>query len=138
MLFLQGTKVWKMSMWFFVSLKNLKKYELNFFKFKKAQKTWLSFLKPRKSLKSSKSINLIVDFHQAGSSQNEQSLLFQAFKALELSKVPCFVKRSQWVDFHQAGSSQNDQSLVLLTKAAKNGRWVSYSFLQVFSSFAEF
>ena len=76
-----------------------------------------------------------VDFHQAGSSQNEQSLLFQAFKALELSKAPCFVKRGQWVDFHQAGSSQNEQNLVLLTKIAKNGRWVNYTFLQKLSSF---
>ena len=76
-----------------------------------------------------------VDFHQAESSQNEQSLLFQAFKALKFSKTPCFVKRSKWVDFHQAGSSQNEQSLVLLTKAAKNGRWVSYTFLQKLSSF---
>ena len=76
-----------------------------------------------------------VDFHQARSSQNEQSLLFQAFKALKFSKTSCFVKRGQWVDFHQAGSSQNEQSLVLLTKAAKNGRWVSYTFLQKLSSF---
>ena len=60
---------------------------------------------------------------------------FQAFKALELSKAPCFVKRGQWVDFHQAGSLQNEESLVLLTKAAKNGRWVSYIFLQKPSSF---
>jgi len=57
-------------------------------------------------------------------------LLFQVFKALKPSKAPSFVKRGQWVRFHQAGSSQNEQSLVLLTKGAKNGRWVSYSFLQ--------
>tara|TARA_Y100000590_G_scaffold268661_1_gene301727 strand:+ start:414 stop:704 length:291 start_codon:yes stop_codon:yes gene_type:complete len=62
-------------------------------------------------------------------------LLFQVFKALKPSKAPSFVKRGQWVRFHQAGSSQNEQSLVLLTKAAKNGRWVSYTFLQKLSSF---
>ena len=58
-------------------------------------------------------------------------MLFQVFKALKPSKAPSFVKRGQWVRFHQAGSSQNEQSLVLLTKGAKNGRWVSYSFLQI-------
>ena len=47
-----------------------------------------------------------VDFHQAGSSQNEQNFLFQTFKAQELSKAPSFVKRGKWVDLHQAGSSQ--------------------------------
>ena len=73
--------------------------------------------------------------YQAGSPQNEQSLLFQVFKALKPSKAPSFVKRGQWVRFHQAGSSQNEQSLVLLTKGAKNGRWVSYSFLQKLSFF---
>ena len=62
-------------------------------------------------------------------------MLFQVFKAIKPSKAPSFVKRGQWVRFHQAGSSQNEQSLVLMTKAAKNGRWVSYSFLQKLSSF---
>ena len=61
-------------------------------------------------------------------------MLFQVFKALKPSKAPSFVKRGQWVRFHQAGSSQNEQNLVLLTKAAKNGRWMSYTFLQKLSS----
>ena len=93
-----------------------------------------------KTLKLSKAPSFVkrgqwVRFHQAGSPQNEQSLLFQVFKALKPSKATSFDKRGQWVRFHQAGSSQNEQSLVLLTKAAKNGRWVSYTFLQKLSSF---
>ena len=93
-----------------------------------------------KTLKLSKAPSFVkrgqwVHFHQAGKQQNEQSLLFQVFKAIKPSKAPSFVKRGQWVRFHQAGSSQNEQSLVLMTKAAKNGRWVSYSFLQKLSSF---
>ena len=52
-------------------------------------------------------------FHQAGSSQNEQSLLFRAFEAAsEHWKDPVFVKRGPWLVFHQAGSSQNEQSLL--------------------------
>ena len=62
-------------------------------------------------------------------------MLLQALKALELSKTHDFVKRCLCVRFHQAGSSQNEQSLVLLTKSAKNGRWVSYTFLKKLSSF---
>ena len=50
--------------------------------------------------------NLLIDLFC------EQSLLFQALKALELSKATRFVKRSQWVDFHQAVRSQNEQSLL--------------------------
>ena len=52
-------------------------------------------------------------FHEAGSSQNEQSLLFRAFEAAsEHWKDPVFVKRGPWLVFHQAGSSQNEQSLL--------------------------
>ena len=47
-----------------------------------------------------------VDFHQARSSQNKQSLLFQDFEVLELSPSPSFVKRVLWVDFHQTGILQ--------------------------------
>ena len=42
--FFQVTKVQKMIIKFFVTLKSLKKYELNFFKFKEAQEKWIQFL----------------------------------------------------------------------------------------------
>ena len=67
-----------------------------------------SFQKPPNFVK----IGKWVDFHQAGNSQNEQSLLSQAFWALELSKAPSFVKICKLVDFHQRGSSKNKQSLL--------------------------
>ena len=74
-------------------------------------------------------------FSPSGKATKWAKFAFQVFKAIKPSKAPSFVKRGQWVRFHQAGSSQNEQSLVLMTKAAKNGRWVSYTFLQKLSSF---
>ena len=46
--------------------------------------------------------SLWVVFHQAGSLQNEQSLLFQG--VLELSKATNFLKRGFWLLFYQEGS----------------------------------
>ena len=37
--------------------------------------------------------------------------------------------------FPPSGKLKNEQNLVLFTKGAKNGRWVSYSFLQKQSFF---
>ena len=78
--------------------------------------------------KNKPSLHTTVVFHQAGSSQNEQSLLFRAFETSDLWKDRFFVKRGPWLVFHQARSSQNEQTF-LFTAFEALERWKDSAFL---------
>ena len=85
-----------------------------------------------------KRTSIWVFFHQKHSSQNEQSLLFQAFRASRISKDSTFLKICLCVLFHHADWLQKEEHLnvrLLLTNTVNNSHWVGYTFVEKPSSF---